>query len=251
MACDDVDGDSASTADSCEAGGDAARSKAGDAARSKAGEHSSGEHTGGMCASRRSSTVGSTLVDPLPVQHRPTPSPWVEYMDMTTGRPYWHNRLSNESVWRRPEMCSWEEYVDPASGRAYWHDSLSGTTTWSRPSSEQDPPRGSADEVHGAAWRSAPFKCAEPEVARSAAVRTSLQGRAALAPGTSTGAAYSRCGRGNGLQSMGGAHSHRIPEPARGRWMTPVDEPREYPEEIPPARVSVPLSKRQASTIFI
>jgi WW domain len=72
------------------------------------------------------------------------PLGWVELVDLTTARPYFLNKETNETSWDRPvdpvgshddrDMPEgWEEVVDESTGQTYYFNSGTGESSWDRP----------------------------------------------------------------------------------------------------------------------
>lgn len=86
----------------------------------------------------------------------PLPMGWEQAADPATGRPYFFNRMTNETSWTPPAApapapgvggygapefvgggstlpAGWEQTTDPASGRTYFFNRATGATSWTPP----------------------------------------------------------------------------------------------------------------------
>ena len=66
---------------------------------------------------------------------------WQELQDEGSGRQYWYNPDTGESVWEDPngkgggdvdveEAKKWVSHIDPSTGTAYWYNAETGETKW-------------------------------------------------------------------------------------------------------------------------
>lgn len=66
----------------------------------------------------------------------PGASPWVKYVHTATGRDYWHNPATKETLWTDPTVVpigDWLPTKDPASGRTYYFNQKTKQTSWETP----------------------------------------------------------------------------------------------------------------------
>lgn len=78
------------------------------------------------------------------------PAGWEQVMDANTNKPYYWNRVTNETSWTPPTAPAtaappagaspgvklpegWETATDPASGKPYYFNRASGATSWTPP----------------------------------------------------------------------------------------------------------------------
>lgn len=71
------------------------------------------------------------------------PAPWKCYLDIDTGRWYYHNEVTNVTSWELPSVLMrdrppappvpWQLVAHTSSGRWYYHNVQTGETTWERP----------------------------------------------------------------------------------------------------------------------
>ena len=73
---------------------------------------------------------------------------WVQHTDPASGKMYFHNVNTGETVWEIPKADlmakldldgdgkvddEWEAHTDPASGKRYYHNAQTGATVWEKP----------------------------------------------------------------------------------------------------------------------
>lgn len=58
---------------------------------------------------------------------------WRELKDETTGRPYWFNVESGDSVWDLPAELAWTKVMDDTTGQHYFFNRHSGDSVWEAP----------------------------------------------------------------------------------------------------------------------
>jgi hypothetical protein len=63
-------------------------------------------------------------------------SVWSQHVDDNTREVYYHNSLTQQSVWVKPPELCWSEHVDPQSGKSYFYNSETKQTLWTKPSDE-------------------------------------------------------------------------------------------------------------------
>lgn len=62
--------------------------------------------------------------------------PWVKYVHGTSGRDYWHNPITKETLWTDPTIVpigDWMPTRDPTSGRMYYFNQKTKQTSWEKP----------------------------------------------------------------------------------------------------------------------
>jgi len=59
-----------------------------------------------------------------------TAQDWAEYTDPTSGKKYYHNKLTNERTWHKPNF--WKEYTTE-NGVKYYYNTETKETTWEMP----------------------------------------------------------------------------------------------------------------------
>jgi len=73
------------------------------------------------------------------------PDGWAEHLDPGSGRSFFCNAASGETVWERPQPAAaaagalpngWVEHLDQGSGRTFYHKEATGETAWERPQAE-------------------------------------------------------------------------------------------------------------------
>jgi len=81
--------------------------------------------------------------------------PWTEHVDKTSGKTYYYNSLTKQSVWTKPaELMTpeekagksasvWKEYQTP-EGKKYYHNTVTNTTQWTRPPELDDGDEGAS-----------------------------------------------------------------------------------------------------------
>ena len=63
-------------------------------------------------------------------------SVWNQHVDDNTREVYYHNSLTQQSVWVKPPELCWSEHVGPHSGKIYFYNSETKETLWTKPSDE-------------------------------------------------------------------------------------------------------------------
>ena len=67
---------------------------------------------------------------------------WVGYMDASKGRMYFHNTLSDKTIWKMPDsfvygynaaVSVWRSITDPSTGNRYYYNENTKETTWTKP----------------------------------------------------------------------------------------------------------------------
>ncbi|PNH01707.1 Zygote-specific protein 3 [Tetrabaena socialis] len=60
-------------------------------------------------------------------------TPWRELTDEATGKTYWFNIESGESVWEMPSDMAWVQVKDEESGQHYYFNRITSDSTWDAP----------------------------------------------------------------------------------------------------------------------
>ena len=70
---------------------------------------------------------------------------WIEYIDDSSGRPYWYNTTTGVTTLDNPNP-TWIKYND-ASGISSWHNTTTGETRWDNPNSTYGNVKNSAENI--------------------------------------------------------------------------------------------------------
>jgi DNA-directed RNA polymerase II subunit RPB2 len=83
---------------------------------------------------------GKQIASTVNIEEQGEEDVWMRFIDRTTKKPYYVNKLTNESVWFKPGetgeaplMPGWKEYFDKNKNRKYYATLDRKNTTWVRP----------------------------------------------------------------------------------------------------------------------